>query len=105
MRVDIKKYNQFMCDNYFQMTGQRSDINLWEYEAGENAEFQQGDIIYSTVHQNVGVVLGLVGQGECRTDSDGMQSMSKLRLATQEEITNSDYRSFRNYINNYGWEN
>jgi hypothetical protein len=97
MRVDIKKYTQFMRE--------LTQASGWEYEAGENAEFQQGDIIYSTVHQNVGVVLGLVGQGECRTDSDGMQSMSKLRLATQEEITNSDYRSFRNYINNYGWEN
>ena len=104
MRVDIKKYNQFMCDNYFQMTGQRSDINRWEYEAGEIGEFWQGDIIYSTVHENVGVVLGVIGWGECRTDSDGMQDMSKLRLATLEEIENSYCLSFRNYIQQHGFE-
>jgi hypothetical protein len=56
--------------------------------------FDLGDIVYIKSENSVGVVIGCIVQesGELRTDMDGMQCFSNLRLATKKDLKRKSLR-------------
>lgn len=55
----------------------------------KNTTIYCGDIMYDTVHNAIGIVLGCIDEvsGEVRLDSDGMQSIEQLRKATMGDFS------------------
>jgi len=56
--------------------------------------FDLGDIVYIKSENSVGVVIGCIDQqsGELRTDMDGMQCFSNLKLATKKDFKRKNLR-------------
>jgi hypothetical protein len=63
-----------------------NDYRLFEYENDfSNSNFELGQIVVNE-YDEVGVVIQLHADGDCRTDMFGNASLSEVRNATLEEI-------------------
>ena len=64
-----------------------NNYRLFEYENHlSNTNFELGQVVINQ-HNDVGVVIQLHEDGDCRTDMFGNTSLSEVRDATLEEIT------------------
>lgn len=67
----VKNYNKF---------------RLFDYENQSNRTFRLGEILLHKEQKEIGVVIQLHGDEDCRTDMFGNCSLSEVKYATKKEI-------------------
>ena len=96
LKVNIKDFYPNANYSPYLMNGQEVPKPL-------NSTLEVGMLMYDKKNNAIGMILGCIDEafsGEVRLDSDGMQPIDNLRLATKEDFKNYTGVRFKKKLDN-----